>query len=363
MGDWDYNNLMHELRQGMELARQLQMSLHVLCSSQESHELLIQRIIAAFERALKMVNMKMGLVGRPSSQILRSMVAIRTSQSPPLSGSPRSENSDKDLMEINLSSPKKRRTIPSWTKKIRVNPGMGVEGPLDDGYSWRKYGQKGILGSKYPRGYYRCAQRNVQGCMATKQVQRSDQDPTIFEIIYRGNHTCTMSSYTVPPSGPQENQEPNLSIIPQQQIELQSAQQQPSDLLMNLRAGLRVLTENLDQSHASSFHYFPSTSTIKTEEQVFPSPMIDYNFAENFTCPSYVSPAASDTTHFSVSPSGGNSFRGHPNFASSGTEINDMISAAASAANSPALVGLDFPFDQFHILDGQNFTFDNPPFI
>ncbi|RDX76195.1 putative WRKY transcription factor 41, partial [Mucuna pruriens] len=358
MGDWDQNKLKHELRQGMELARQLQISLHVPCSSQENHEHLIQKIITAFERALKMVNVKMGLVGHPSSQILRSM---GMSQSPSLSGSPRSENSDQDLREINRSSPKERRTIPSWTKQIRVNPGMEVEGPLDDGYSWRKYGQKGIHGAKYPRGYYRCAQRNVKGCMAIKQVQRCDQDPTIFEINYRGNHTCTMSSYAVvPPSGPQENQEPILSTnIPQQQ----SAEQEPSHLLMNLRAGLRLLTEDLDQSLASSFHYFPSTSTTKMEEQVFPSPITENNFVENLTCPSYVSPATSDTTYFSVSPCGGNSFREHQTLASSGSEINDMISATTSAANSPTLAGLDFPFDQFHILDGQNFSFDNPPFF
>ena len=44
-----------------------------------------------------------------------------------------------------------RNTLPRWTKQIRVTPGMGVEGPLDDGYSWRKYGQKDILGALYPR--------------------------------------------------------------------------------------------------------------------------------------------------------------------------------------------------------------------
>lgn len=38
-----------------------------------------------------------------------------------------------------------------WTKKIRVTPGVRVEGPLDDGYSWRKYGQKEILGALHPR--------------------------------------------------------------------------------------------------------------------------------------------------------------------------------------------------------------------
>lgn len=39
----------------------------------------------------------------------------------------------------------KRREV--WTAQIRVN----AEGCDDDGYSWRKYGQKEILGAKYPR--------------------------------------------------------------------------------------------------------------------------------------------------------------------------------------------------------------------
>lgn len=34
---------------------------------------------------------------------------------------------------------------------MRINSENGLEGPHDDGYSWRKYGQKDILGAKYPR--------------------------------------------------------------------------------------------------------------------------------------------------------------------------------------------------------------------
>nr|XP_043627240.1 probable WRKY transcription factor 53 [Erigeron canadensis] len=59
-----------------------------------------------------------------------------------------------------------------------------------DGYSWRKYGQKDILGAHHPRAYYRCTHRNVQGCLATKQIQRSDEDASVFEVTYKGRHTC-----------------------------------------------------------------------------------------------------------------------------------------------------------------------------
>ncbi|GLT84738.1 hypothetical protein SLE2022_029540 [Rubroshorea leprosula] len=64
-----------------------------------------------------------------------------------------------------------------------------------DGYSWRKYAQKNILGSKYPREYYRCTHRLSQGCPASRLVQRSNDDPSIFEVTYRGRHTCEQSSH------------------------------------------------------------------------------------------------------------------------------------------------------------------------
>jgi hypothetical protein len=40
--------------------------------------------------------------------------------------------------------------LPKWSTQVRVNTVQDV-GPLDDGFSWRKYGQKDILGAKYPR--------------------------------------------------------------------------------------------------------------------------------------------------------------------------------------------------------------------
>ncbi|BBG97943.1 WRKY DNA-binding protein 43, partial [Prunus dulcis] len=40
---------------------------------------------------------------------------------------------------------------------------------LDDGYRWRKYGQKAVKNSLYPRSYYRCTHHT---CSVKKQVQR-----------------------------------------------------------------------------------------------------------------------------------------------------------------------------------------------
>ncbi|RAL52016.1 hypothetical protein DM860_016514 [Cuscuta australis] len=62
---------------------------------------------------------------------------------------------------------------------------------VDDGYAWRKYGQKTILNSVYPRHYYRCTHKFEQNCQATKQVQRIQENPPQYRTTYLGNHTCT----------------------------------------------------------------------------------------------------------------------------------------------------------------------------
>ncbi|XP_073025026.1 WRKY transcription factor 22-like [Primulina eburnea] len=56
-----------------------------------------------------------------------------------------------------------------------------------DLWAWRKYGQKPIKGSPYPRNYYRCS--TSKGCGARKQVERSPNDPMIFVVSYTGEHT------------------------------------------------------------------------------------------------------------------------------------------------------------------------------
>ncbi|KAL3380507.1 hypothetical protein AABB24_000913 [Solanum stoloniferum] len=60
------------------------------------------------------------------------------------------------------------------------------EGPPSDCWSWRKYGQKPIKGSPYPRGYYRCS--SSKGCSAKKQVERCSKDASLFVITYTSSH-------------------------------------------------------------------------------------------------------------------------------------------------------------------------------
>ncbi|KAL5997502.1 WRKY Transcription Factor [Asimina triloba] len=57
---------------------------------------------------------------------------------------------------------------------------------LEDGYRWRKYGQKAVKNSPYPRSYYRCTS---QKCSVKKRVERSYHDPSTVITTYEGQHT------------------------------------------------------------------------------------------------------------------------------------------------------------------------------
>ncbi|KAL9236181.1 hypothetical protein vseg_010882 [Gypsophila vaccaria] len=54
----------------------------------------------------------------------------------------------------------------------------------EDGYCWRKYGQKQVKGSENPRSYYKCSYPN---CLTKKKVERS-REGHVTEIVYKGSH-------------------------------------------------------------------------------------------------------------------------------------------------------------------------------
>ncbi|KAH9627482.1 hypothetical protein KSS87_006173 [Heliosperma pusillum] len=56
---------------------------------------------------------------------------------------------------------------------------------LDDGYKWRKYGQKVVKNSLHPRSYYRCTHQN---CRVKKRVERLSEDCRMVITTYEGRH-------------------------------------------------------------------------------------------------------------------------------------------------------------------------------
>ncbi|KAL3722964.1 hypothetical protein ACJRO7_035197 [Eucalyptus globulus] len=64
---------------------------------------------------------------------------------------------------------------------------------LDDGYRWRKYGQKAVKNNRFPRSYYRCTH---PGCNVKKQVQRLSKDEGMVVTTYEGTHTHPIQKST-----------------------------------------------------------------------------------------------------------------------------------------------------------------------
>lgn len=185
-----------------------------------------------------------------------------------------------------------------------------------------------------------------------KQVQRSDEDPTIFDITYRGTHTCLQRPRVHSASAPRE---PGMQ---------QNQQNPPADddqqLLQSFRTCLKVKTEGLemeDQVPTSSSFSFPSTpvSGFKTENQIFSSPpTLENNYMGSFF-PDLFSPTHSESNYFPV-PCQMNR-GGRPALHASEADLTDIISAATSVTNTP-MVDIDFLLEPQMDIE-PNFSIDN----
>lgn len=61
----------------------------------------------------------------------------------------------------------------------------------EDGFEWKKYGQKFIKTIRKFRSYFKCQD---SGCIAKKRAEWCTSDPTNIRIVYDGNHTHDGSS-------------------------------------------------------------------------------------------------------------------------------------------------------------------------
>nr|QRX38911.1 transcription factor WRKY14 [Lilium regale] len=113
----------------------------------------------------------------------KSAVPRTSNPSPPFSGNRQNEVSSSKRKIIPARRVYKSRSHPYSCTTLTTKT-------INDGYSWRKYGQKAIYNATFPRSYYRCTHKTDCGCRATRQVQQSEENPTMFVITYMGEHTC-----------------------------------------------------------------------------------------------------------------------------------------------------------------------------
>ncbi|KAJ4832883.1 hypothetical protein Tsubulata_020191 [Turnera subulata] len=90
-----------------------------------------------------------------------------------------------------------RKVDPASVDKTTGEPRLVVQtlsevDIVNDGYRWRKYGQKMVKGSPNPRSYYRCSS---PGCPAKKHVERASHDSKVVITSYEGQH-----DHDMPPS-------------------------------------------------------------------------------------------------------------------------------------------------------------------
>ncbi|KAK9061006.1 hypothetical protein SSX86_018186 [Deinandra increscens subsp. villosa] len=108
---------------------------------------------------------------------------------PPVSGEfPADQTPEVCARKKRAPAVKERRGC--YKRRRTVDSSVIISGTIEDGYGWRKYGQKEIHNSTSPRCYYRCTHKTIHGCKALKQVQKLEDGSHKFHITYLGHHTC-----------------------------------------------------------------------------------------------------------------------------------------------------------------------------
>ncbi|PIA37788.1 hypothetical protein AQUCO_03000369v1 [Aquilegia coerulea] len=155
------------------------------------------------------------------------------------------------------SQAKKVVCIPAPAAANSSRPSSGEVVPSDL-WAWRKYGQKPIKGSPYPRGYYRCS--SSKGCSARKQVERSRTDPNMLVITYTSEHNHPWPTQRNALAGSTRSQPPKNNAASKR-----STSPQTSMKLMNVKEEVQ---ENANESMSISVvdgSINVNPSTIKEE--------------------------------------------------------------------------------------------------
>ncbi|ESQ43836.1 hypothetical protein EUTSA_v10006458mg [Eutrema salsugineum] len=130
------------------------------------------------------------LIHPPSMQLPATPSSISSTSCEALSEDENSRDYEEEEEQHTRYKPFKLAKSRSEQKKTRVPRVSFITksevNNLDDGYKWRKYGQKPVRNSPFPRNYYRCT---TSWCDVKKRVERSFSDPSNVITTYEGQHT------------------------------------------------------------------------------------------------------------------------------------------------------------------------------
>ncbi|KAE8722839.1 putative WRKY transcription factor 65 [Hibiscus syriacus] len=155
---------------------------------------------------------------------------------------------DSELKPNETQASKRRKVVERTVVTVKVGENGGKvknEGPPSDLWSWRKYGQKPIKGSPYPR----CS--TSKGCSAKKQVERCKTDASLLIITYTASHNHPgpdLESADIKQS-PEEPQSNRGDDCKQEQVVADVSEQEP-DVPQNEGSN-----EEAGEDH---FHYLQS---------------------------------------------------------------------------------------------------------
>jgi hypothetical protein len=169
------------------------------------------------------------------------------------------------------------------------------------------------------RAYYRCTHQKTQGCAATKQVQRADEDPTLYDVIYNGDHTCVHKATAVPVATAKSQPEIALS------------------LLQSLKVETEGFTPRAQQGWSATTPFSFSSPAVSGLTPSTP----ENCFWQGVSTPTSLepSPATSGSNHLSMRVQ---------------CELDTMVSAFMAATSMPPPAMEDTPFS----LDGIDLDFD-----
>uniref|UniRef100_A0A1J3CR40 Putative WRKY transcription factor 65 n=1 Tax=Noccaea caerulescens TaxID=107243 RepID=A0A1J3CR40_NOCCA len=187
---------------------------------------------------------------------------------------PESPNSSTFNAVVSSHSPKRSRK--SIEKRVVNVPMKEMEGsrhkgdttPPSDSWAWRKYGQKPIKGSPYPRGYYRCS--STKGCPARKQVERSRDDPTMILITYTSEHNHPWPLTSSSRNGPKPKPEPKLEPEPEPEVPEVEPEEDDNNKFMVLGREIET-TPSCVVDEFAWFTEMETTSSTILESPIFSS--------------------------------------------------------------------------------------------